>query len=66
MPEIHKALGWKAPPTTFAPDHFEALALYSALADFDRGDMLAQLRTRHAAAQSAAQAAKKSGSRRNT
>ena len=46
MPQIHKALGWKEPPTTFAPDHFEASALYAALSDFDRGDMLAQLRAK--------------------
>ncbi|HVY79864.1 MAG TPA: hypothetical protein VG994_02690 [Steroidobacteraceae bacterium] len=44
MPQIHKALGWKAPPTTFSPDQFEALALYMDLNDFDRGEMLEKLR----------------------
>lgn len=58
MPQIHKALGWPSPPTSFAPDHFEAAAIYAALPDFDRGDIMAQLRSRLAA--------KKAGSRKNT
>lgn len=58
MPQIHKALGWEPPPTTFSPDQFEALALYSDLSDFDRGEMLEKLRQK-------VEQRKKSGSRRN-
>lgn len=59
MREIHKALGWKAPPTTFSPDRFEALSLYASLGDFDRGEMLGDLKARVDAKKKAA-----AGSRR--
>jgi hypothetical protein len=60
MPEIHKALGWKVPPTTFHPDAFEASALYSELGDFDRGEMLEKLRQKVAAV------GRRSAGRKNT
>ncbi len=59
MAEIHKALGWDPPPTRFAPDGLEALAIYEQLADLDRGELLGEMRAKLKAAKAAAELKKR-------
>ncbi len=45
MPAIHKALGWDPPPTGFAPDALELLALYTQMSERDQGALIERART---------------------
>ena len=44
MPEIHRALGWPAPPTDFSPDSLEMLAMYDSLDERGKGAQMERLR----------------------
>ena len=44
MPQIHKVLGWDPPPTGFAPDALELLALYTQMSERDQGALVERAR----------------------
>lgn len=47
VPDVHRALEWPPPaPLVLAPDTLEVVAIYEALSDFDRGEMLGRLRAK--------------------